>query len=82
MFCAPVPVFGGTERAGSSFHVLRSRTRYQRYPGRRVQFSRFALPDAFSTEMSALGPVFMFCTPVPVLIVTKGAVSNFHLLRS
>jgi hypothetical protein len=34
MFCAPGLIFGGTKSAGSSFHVLRSRTRYRRYRGR------------------------------------------------
>jgi hypothetical protein len=36
MFCAPGLVFGGMEGVGSRFHVLRSRTNFQRY--RRVSF--------------------------------------------
>jgi hypothetical protein len=63
MFCAPRPVFGGTERANSSFHVLHSRIRFWQYRGRQVQFSCFALPDSFSTVPRAPGPVFMFCAP-------------------
>jgi hypothetical protein len=39
LFCAPGLVFGGTEGVGSRFHVLRSRTRFRRYRGRRVPFS-------------------------------------------
>jgi hypothetical protein len=47
MFCAPGRVFGGTEGVGSRFHVLRARTNFQRYRGRPVPFSCFALPDIF-----------------------------------
>jgi hypothetical protein len=39
MFCAPFLVFGGTEGVGSCFHVLRARTHFRRYRGRRVPFS-------------------------------------------
>jgi hypothetical protein len=45
MFCAPEIVLGGTEGVGSSFHVLRSQTRFRRYRARQFQFSCFALPD-------------------------------------
>jgi hypothetical protein len=45
MFCAPGLVFGSTEGVGSRFHILRSRTRFRRYRGRRVPFSCFALLD-------------------------------------
>jgi hypothetical protein len=45
MFCAPELIFGGTEGVGSRFHVLRSRTGFRRYRGRRVLFSSFARPD-------------------------------------
>jgi hypothetical protein len=38
MFCAPGLVFGGTEGVGSRLHVLRARTRFRRYRGRRVPF--------------------------------------------
>jgi hypothetical protein len=38
MLCAPRLVFNGTENDGSRLHVLRSRTRFGRYRGRRVQF--------------------------------------------
>jgi hypothetical protein len=41
MFCAPRLVFGGTEGVVSLFHVLRSRTHFRRYRGRRVPFSYF-----------------------------------------
>jgi hypothetical protein len=38
MFCAPKLVFGGTEGVGSRFHVLRARTHFRRYRGRRITF--------------------------------------------
>jgi hypothetical protein len=69
MFCAPGPVFDGTEGVGSCFHVLRSRNRFRRYlerkvrrahfwryAGRQVQFSCFALTDQFLTVPKASGP--------------------------
>jgi hypothetical protein len=40
MFCAPRPDLSGTESDRSSFHVLRSLTRFWRYRRRRVQFSK------------------------------------------
>jgi hypothetical protein len=45
MFCAPRLIFDGTEGVGSRFHVLRDRTRFRRYRGRRLPFSCFALPE-------------------------------------
>jgi hypothetical protein len=38
MFCAPGLVFRCTEGVGSRFHVLRARTRFRPYCGRRVLF--------------------------------------------
>jgi hypothetical protein len=58
MFCVPGIIFGGTEGVGSGFLILRSRTRFQRYRGRRVPFSGFARPDSFSAVPSASGSVF------------------------
>jgi hypothetical protein len=43
MFCTSRLIFGGTESVGSRFHVLRVRTHFRRYQGRRVSFSCFAL---------------------------------------
>jgi hypothetical protein len=63
MFCAPGHIFGSTEGVGSCFHVLRSRTRFRRYRGRRVPFSCFALPDSVLAVPRASGPVFKFCAP-------------------
>jgi hypothetical protein len=63
MFCAPGHIFGVMEGRQTRFHVLRSRTHFRRYGGRRVPFSCFARPDSFSVEPMASGPVFIFCTP-------------------
>jgi hypothetical protein len=82
MFCAPGPVFGGTEGVGSLFHVLRSRTRFRRYRRRRVPFSCIALPDSFSMVPRVSGPVFIFCALAPIFDGTEGVESSFHILRS
>jgi hypothetical protein len=82
MFSASGHIFGGTEGVGSLFHVLRSRTRFRQYRGRRVPFSRFALPDSFSAVPRASGPFFMFCAPGLVFDGTEGVGSLFHVLRS
>jgi hypothetical protein len=63
MFCAPGLVFDSTERVGSRFHVLRSRTHFRRYRRRRVPFSCFARPDSFSAVSSASGPFFHVLRP-------------------
>jgi hypothetical protein len=82
MFCAPGLIFGGTERVGSRFHVLRSRTRFRRYRGRRVPFCCFALPNPFLAVPRASGPVFMFYAPGRIFGGTEGIPSRFHVLRS
>jgi hypothetical protein len=63
MFCVPGLIFGGTKGVGSRFHVLRSRSRFRRYRGRRVPFSCFALPDSFSAIQRASGLIFIFSLP-------------------
>jgi hypothetical protein len=82
MFCAPELVFGGTEGVGSCFHVLRSRTHFRRYRGRRVPLPCFALPDSFSAVPRASGPVFKFCSPEHVFGGIEGVGSLFHVLLS
>jgi hypothetical protein len=47
MFCAPIFVLCRTEGVGSRFHILRSRTLFQRYRGRRVQFLFFCFRTCF-----------------------------------
>jgi hypothetical protein len=82
MFCAPKLIFGGTEGAASQFHVLRSRTLFQRYRGRRVLFLYFALPDSLLAVPSAPGTDFMLCAPGLIFDGTEGIRSHFQLLRS
>jgi hypothetical protein len=60
MFCAPWLVFCGAECVGSRFHVLRARTNFRLYRGRRVSFSGFARSNSFSAVPRATRPVFMF----------------------
>jgi hypothetical protein len=72
IICAPGHIFGGTEGVGSHFSVLRARTHFRRYRGRRVPFSYFALPYSFSALPSPLGPVFIFCSPGLVFNGTQG----------
>jgi hypothetical protein len=61
---------GGSEGVGSRFHVLRSRTLFRRYRGRRVPCSCFACLNSFSAVPRASGPVFMFCAPILVFAGT------------
>jgi hypothetical protein len=63
MFCAPRLVFGDTRGVGSCLYVLRSRTHFQRYPGRPIPFSCFPLPDMFFGVLRASGPFLTFCKP-------------------
>jgi hypothetical protein len=81
-FCASVLVFGGSEGVGSRFHVMRPRTHFRRYRGRRFSFSCFAPPDSFSAVPRSSGPVFMFCVPALIFGGTEGVGSRFHVLRS
>jgi hypothetical protein len=82
MFCAPGVIFGGTEGVASRFHVLRTRTRFRRYRGRRVPLSCFTRPDSFSAVPRASGPTFMFYAPGLVFGGTEGVGSHFHVLRA
>jgi hypothetical protein len=81
MFCAPGLVFGGTEGVGFCFYVLRTRTRFLWYRGRRVPFTSFASPHSFSAVPRAMGPVFMFCPPRLVFGCTEGVKSRFRRYR-
>jgi hypothetical protein len=82
MFCVPGLIFGGTEGVGSCFHVLRSRTRFRRYRGRRLPFSCFAFSDPFSSVPRASGPVFFFCAPELIFGGIEVVGSRFHVLRA
>jgi hypothetical protein len=80
-FCGPGLVFGGVVGVRSRFHVLRNRTRFRRYRGRRVSFSCFAVHNSFCVEMSVSGPVFMFRAHRLIFDGTVGVGSRFHVLR-
>jgi hypothetical protein len=82
MFCAPGHVFGGTVGICSCFHVLRSRTDFRRYRGRRVLFSWFALPYSFLAVPRASCLIFMLCAPALLVGGSEGVGSRFHILRS
>jgi hypothetical protein len=82
MFCVPGHVFGGTESVGSRFLILRSRTRFRRYRGRQVPFSRFTLPDSSSAMLRASSPVFTFCAPRLVFGGAEDVGSRFYILRA
>jgi hypothetical protein len=81
IFCAPGLVFGGSEGVGSRFHVLRARTRFWLYGGRRVPFSCFAFPDSFSVIPRASALVFMIYAPGLIFDGIEGVRSRFHVLR-
>jgi hypothetical protein len=81
IFCAPGHVFFSAEGVGSRFLILRCRTLFRRYRGRRVPFSCFARPHLFSAVPRSSGPVFMFGAPALVFCGTKGVESRFHILR-
>jgi hypothetical protein len=66
----------------SLFHVLRARTHFRRYRGRRLPFTSFARLDSFSTVPRASGPVFKLCAPGLVFGGTEGVLSCFHVLRA
>jgi hypothetical protein len=76
MSCLPGLIFGGTEGVTSLFHVLRSRTRFQRYRRRRVSISCFAAGPIFSGNEGA-GSRFHVFAPGLVFGGTEGVRSRF-----
>jgi hypothetical protein len=81
MFCALRLIFGGSEGAEPSFHVLRFQTSFQRHQGHWFHFSCFALPYTFSALPWASGQLFNFCAPGLVFDGIDGVRSTFHVLR-
>jgi hypothetical protein len=77
LFCASGLVFGDAEGVWSRFHVLCSRTRFQRYRGRRVPFLCFVLLDSFSAVQRASGPVFLFVLSESASAVLRASGSDF-----
>jgi hypothetical protein len=82
MFCATGLVFDGTVGVGSRFLVVRSRTRFRRYRGRRVPFSYFALPNSFSAVTRASAPDFTSLARGVISYDTEGVGNRFHVLHS
>jgi hypothetical protein len=82
VFSAPGLIFGGSEGVGSCFHVLRARTRFRRYRGRRVPFSCYALAESYLAVPRESCPVFMCCAPRHVFGCAECVGSRFHVLRS
>jgi hypothetical protein len=80
MLSSPGFVFDGTEGVGYRSHVVRARTHFRRYRGRRVPFSSFALPELFSAVPSSSGPVFTFCAPEFIFCGAECVGSRFHVL--
>jgi hypothetical protein len=79
---ASAPVVGGTDVVGSRFDVLRPRTRFRRFRGRRVPYSCFTRSYSFSAVPTASGPVFKSCAPGLILGGAEGVGSRYHILRS
>jgi hypothetical protein len=82
LFCAPGIFLGGTEGVGSRFHVLRARTCFRRYRGRRVHFLCFLHLESFSAVRRVSDSVYMFCAPVLVFGGTESVRSRFQVLRA
>jgi hypothetical protein len=78
----PELIFSGTEGVGSHFNILRVRTRFRRYRGRRVPFSCFARTYTFSAVTSASGAIFMFCAPELFFGRTEGVGYCFRVFRT
>jgi hypothetical protein len=81
MYCATEFILDGTDGIGSHFHILRSRTRFRCFRGRRVPFSCFASPYSFLAVARALDPILLFCDPELIFGVSEGVRAHFHVLR-
>jgi hypothetical protein len=79
---APKLIFDGTKGVRYRFHVLRARTHFRRYRGRRIPISCFALPNSFLEVPRASGPFSIFFASGHIFGGTEVVGSNFHVLRS
>jgi hypothetical protein len=77
MFCVRGLIFGGFVGVGSRFHLLRYRTHFRRYRGRRLSFSCFTLPYSFSAVSRASCLIFMFWAPGLVFIGDEASAPDF-----
>jgi hypothetical protein len=82
MFFAPEFILDGTEVVGCRFHVLRSRTHFWRYRGRRVPFSCFRFRTRFWRYRGHRVPFSCFACSDLFSAVPSGVGSRFHVLRS
>jgi hypothetical protein len=82
MFCSLGLIFGGTAGIGSRLQVLRSRTHFRRYRGRRNPFSCFARTETFLAVPRASSPIFIFCALGLIFCGTYGVGYHFHVLRA
>jgi hypothetical protein len=78
MFCSPVSDIEGVK---SSFHVLRSRTRFGRYQGVGSYFHILCSQTHF-LRYRGRRPGFLFCDPGLIFSVTEDIESRFHVLLS
>jgi hypothetical protein len=81
MFCAPKPIFSVINGFGSHFHVLRSRTLFRRYRGRRFRFHVLRTRTSFRRYRRRQVLFFMFCAPGPVFGGTDCVGSRFRRYR-
>jgi hypothetical protein len=79
MFCAPALIIGRTEGADFRFHVLRSRTRFGRYRGRRVPFSCFCAPERVFGGTEDVGSRFHGWRSWSRFDGPEGVGSRFHV---
>jgi hypothetical protein len=81
-FCAPGFVFDGFEGVGSRVLILRSRTRFWRYCGRRLQISCFGGHELIFGGTDGVGSRFHVLRSPAHFDGVEGVGSRFHVLRS
>jgi hypothetical protein len=77
LFCAPGHIFGGTEGAGSRFHVLRATTHFRRCRVRWVPFSFFSRSFSISAAPRTWGPFLFFALPDSFSAIPRASVLVF-----
>jgi hypothetical protein len=73
MFSAPGLIFDGIEGVGSRFHVLRSRTRFRRYRGRRSRFHVLRARTHFQRYRGRRVPFSCFVRPDSFSAVSRAS---------
>jgi hypothetical protein len=77
LFCAPGLVFGGSEGVRSRFHVLRARTRFQRYRGCQVPFHVLRTQIRFRRYQGRRVKFSSFVLPDSFLAILGASGPNF-----